>query len=197
VNAPHDALDLPLDGIRAVQANAGTGKTFTIATLYLRLILSHGLMPAEIVVATFTRAATAELAERLRAWLALVDELLRGADPASPRDGEDSERAVLRRVIGQALQTRTDNGSPASLDTLRKRIDEARLALDTAQISTLHGFCFRVLAELGFEARQSLRPEFDHIDGGNDDLMNRIIWYSVQKSKPYPRKYAGKDEGDD
>jgi len=158
VNAPHDALDLPLDGIRAVQANAGTGKTFTIATLYLRLILSHGLMPAEIVVATFTRAATAELAERLRAWLALVDELLRGADPASPRDGEDGERAVLRRVIGQALQTRTGNGSPASLDTLRKRIDEARLALDTAQISTLHGFCFRVLAELGFEARQSLRP---------------------------------------
>jgi len=48
-----------------------------------------------------------------------------------------------------------------------------------------------------YYARQSLRPEFDHIDGGNDDLMNRIIWYSVQKSKPYPRKYAGKDEGDD
>ncbi len=157
MNAPLDALDLPLEGIRAVEANAGTGKTFTIATLYLRLILSHGLMPAEIVVATFTRAATAELAERLRAWLALTDELLRESDPASPREGEAGERAVLRRVIEQGRQTLVDAGSAAPLDTLRKRIDDARLALDTAQISTLHGFCFRVLAEFGFEAGQSLR----------------------------------------
>jgi exodeoxyribonuclease V beta subunit len=157
MNAPVDALDLPLKGIRAVEANAGTGKTFTIATLYLRLILSHGLMPAEIVVATFTRAATAELAERLRAWLALTDELLREPDPASAREGEDGERAVLRRVIEQGLQTLVDAGAAAPRDMLRKRIDDARLALDTAQISTLHGFCFRVLAEFGFEAGQSLR----------------------------------------
>jgi exodeoxyribonuclease V beta subunit len=157
MNAPLDALDLPLEGIRAVEANAGTGKTFTIATLYLRLILAHGLMPAEIVVATFTRAATAELAERLRAWLALAGELLRGTDPASPREGEDGERAVLRQVIAQGLQTLADAGPATPLDALRKRIDDARLGLDTAQISTLHGFCFRVLAEFGFEAGQSLR----------------------------------------
>src|SRR5579875_1061365 len=49
----HDPLQLPLDGIRAVEANAGTGKTFTIAALYLRLILERGLQPEEIVVATF------------------------------------------------------------------------------------------------------------------------------------------------
>jgi len=49
-----------------------------------------------------------------------------------------------------------------------------------------------------YYAKQSLRPEFDHIDGGSDDLMNRIIWYSAKKSKPYPKKYAGKDDdGDD
>lgn len=48
-----------------------------------------------------------------------------------------------------------------------------------------------------YYARQSLRPEFDHIDGGNDDLMNRIIWYSAKKSKPYPKKYAGQDGDDD
>ncbi|HET7125982.1 MAG TPA: UvrD-helicase domain-containing protein [Lysobacter sp.] len=157
MNAPLDALALPLDGIRAVEANAGTGKTFTIATLYLRLILSHGLMPAEIVVATFTRAATAELSERLREWLALADELLQEPDPASPRVGEEGERAVLRRVIEQGLQTLVDAGAAAPRDTLHKRIDDARLALDTAQISTLHSFCFRVLTEFGFEAGQPLR----------------------------------------
>jgi len=44
-----------------------------------------------------------------------------------------------------------------------------------------------------YYARQSLRPEFDHIDGGKDDLMNRIIWHYAKRSVPYPAKYAGKD----
>lgn len=48
-----------------------------------------------------------------------------------------------------------------------------------------------------YYARQSMRPEFKHIDGGNDDLMNRIIWNSVKGKKPYPKKYAGHDTGDD
>jgi len=47
-----------------------------------------------------------------------------------------------------------------------------------------------------YYAKQSLRPEFDHIDGGNDDLMNRIIWYSAKKSKAYPRKLAGVEDDD-
>jgi hypothetical protein len=48
-----------------------------------------------------------------------------------------------------------------------------------------------------YYAKQSMRPEFDHIDGGNDDLMNRIIWYSAKKLKAYPRKFAGVDEDGD
>jgi YVTN family beta-propeller protein len=48
-----------------------------------------------------------------------------------------------------------------------------------------------------YYARQSLRPEFDHIDGGSDDLMNKIIWNSLKKSKPYPQKLAGADIDDD
>ncbi len=48
-----------------------------------------------------------------------------------------------------------------------------------------------------YYAQQSLRPEFEHIDGGNDDLMNRIIWHATKGNKPYPDKYAGKDEDDD
>ena len=71
-----DALTLPLHGSRLIEASAGTGKTWTIAALYLRLVLGHGdcgarapaaLGPAQILVMTFTRAATRELAERIRA----------------------------------------------------------------------------------------------------------------------------------
>ncbi|MDR2234194.1 MAG: hypothetical protein LBE56_13865 [Tannerella sp.] len=48
-------------------------------------------------------------------------------------------------------------------------------------------------------AKQSLRPEFTHIDSGNDDLMNRIIWYAMKGEQAYPTKYAGKggDEDED
>jgi exodeoxyribonuclease V beta subunit len=70
-----DPVRFPLRGSRLIEASAGTGKTWTIAALYLRLVLGHGdadtafarpLLPAEILVMTFTRAATRELSERIR-----------------------------------------------------------------------------------------------------------------------------------
>lgn len=48
-----------------------------------------------------------------------------------------------------------------------------------------------------YYARQSLRPEFEHIDAGKDDLMNRIIWHAMKGNQRYPAKYAGKADDDD
>lgn len=70
-----DPLILPLHGERLIEASAGTGKTFTIGLLYLRLLLGLGgeaafsrpLSVEEILVVTFTEAATAELRGRIRA----------------------------------------------------------------------------------------------------------------------------------
>jgi len=152
MTAPGDALRLPLDGIRAVEASAGTGKTFTIATLYLRLILERDLKVDEIVVATFTRAAAAELSMRLRQRLVIADTLLGEDEPDAPRAGEDGEHLETRTLVARALA----NG--AALDDLRTRAREARLAIDTAFIGTLHGFCHRTLAEFGFETGQALAP---------------------------------------
>jgi exodeoxyribonuclease V beta subunit len=149
-----DPLQLPLDGIRVVEASAGTGKTFTIATLYLRLILERGLAVDEIVVATFTRAAAAELAQRLRRRLVLADALLEGGEPAAPRANDDGETSESRKVVAHAMQLGVTGND------LRQRARTARLAIDTAFIGTLHGFCHRVLAEFGFETGQALRqPE--------------------------------------
>ena len=160
MNALRDPLQLPLDGIRVVEANAGTGKTFTIAALYLRLILEEGLKPEEIVVATFTRAATAELSERLRDWLARAGQALLNDHPERERDGEAGELQAIRRIIVQARQQAERAGDADALGTLRQRVRDASLAIDTAQISTLHGFCFRVLGEFGFDTGSSLRrPE--------------------------------------
>ena len=69
-------MTFPLHGARLIEASAGTGKTFTIAGLYLRLLLGHGstetkhqkpLTVDQILVVTFTEAATAELRDRIRA----------------------------------------------------------------------------------------------------------------------------------
>src|SRR5690554_4353663 len=80
MNAPvlTSPLNFPLNGSRLIEASAGTGKTYTIAALYVRLVLKHGaagfcfereLLPKDILVMTFTRAATAELGDRIRARL--------------------------------------------------------------------------------------------------------------------------------
>jgi exodeoxyribonuclease V beta subunit len=146
-------LELPLSGVRLVEASAGTGKTFTIATLYLRLILERGLMPDRIVVATFTRAATAELAMRLRQRLRVASEMLRQDDPAHARDDDDGEMRAIRAVIAHAL-------AGVAQGTLAARAREAELAMDTAVIGTLHAFCNRVLADFGFETGRALgEPE--------------------------------------
>jgi hypothetical protein len=48
-----------------------------------------------------------------------------------------------------------------------------------------------------YYAKQSLRPEFEHIDGGNDDLLNKIIWFDAKGKQSYPQKFAGKEDDDD
>lgn len=80
------ALRFVLQGSRLIEASAGTGKTFTISALYLRLVLGHGgeaafhreLLPPEILVVTFTEAATRELRDRIRARLVEAARVFRG-----------------------------------------------------------------------------------------------------------------------
>lgn len=156
----NDPLYLPLAGIRTVEANAGTGKTFTIAQLYLRLVFEQDLAVDEIVVATFTRAATAELSARLRDWLALASRQLADTDPGRLRDDEKGAAPAVRAVLRQAHARCIAAGDADPWATLRARARAASRAGDTAQISTLHAFCFRVLDEFGFETGSPLRqPE--------------------------------------
>ncbi|WP_300273766.1 exodeoxyribonuclease V subunit beta [Halomonas sp.] len=97
-----DPIRLPLTGSRLIEASAGTGKTFTIALLYVRLVLGprdeadaesfpRALTPPEILVVTFTNAATRELRDRIRA------RLVEAADAfLAPRNGDGSSAAGLR-----------------------------------------------------------------------------------------------------
>src|ERR1700733_13819433 len=67
-----DVFACPLDGVNQIEASAGTGKTWNICALYVRLLLEKKLSAESILVVTFTRAATPELHERVRSRLAQI-----------------------------------------------------------------------------------------------------------------------------
>lgn len=134
------ALRLPLSGVHLIEASAGTGKTFTLTAWLLRLLLEAGVPLPQLLAVTFTRAATAELRERVRRRLRVAERLLDGG----VAEGEEAQQtaAILE-------QTRSHG---VSSDQLRLRLQAALLQLDEACIFTIHGFCARALKEFGFLA---------------------------------------------
>ena len=124
-------------GRTVIEASAGTGKTFTIAAAVTRLVAEEGLSLEEILVVTFTRAATAELKGRIRKRM--VETL----------------RALEGRLSG-AADDHMQNLLAADAEELRRRarrLGEALTGFDRAQIFTIHGFAMRLLAKLGFRSR--------------------------------------------
>ena len=138
-------LDIPLDGVQLIEASAGTGKTFTLATLVTRLVVERGLRIGQILAVTFTEAATQELRKRIRERLQLTLDVL-----DAPEAGGDSAEAVLTRQLLESHRAHSDEGE----DSLRRRLRQATLETDLAAIFTIHGFCARVLREHALESGQ-------------------------------------------
>lgn len=133
-----DPLRLPLAGTQLIEASAGTGKTWTIAALYLRLVLGHGggtpLLPAQILVMTFTKAATAELRERIRTRLSEAAEAFRGQ--RAPDD-------FLHTLIADYADA--DQRARAA-----RQLELAAQWMDEAAVFTIHGWCQRMLNQHAF-----------------------------------------------
>ncbi|MGJ4731011.1 UvrD-helicase domain-containing protein, partial [Luteimonas sp. SDU101] len=161
-------LDLALDGIHAIEASAGTGKTFTLATLVVRLVVERGLRVGQVLAVTFTEAATQELRSRIRARLLLACELV-GASPA-PDAAPDAvlTHAVLEAHLAQGGET---------ADALRRRLHAAANDIDLAAIFTIHGFCARVLREHALEAGQAFdAPELLTSDAPLFEAIAADLW---------------------
>ena len=137
-NPAFDVYGCPLQGTQLIEASAGTGKTWTLCGLVLRLLLERALPVEQILVVTFTNAATAELRERIRARIAETLARLRGSGPPPTDPFVDTLLRQLRDVHGQ-----TDADMIARLDLALQSFDEA-------SILTIHGFCQRALAETPF-----------------------------------------------
>jgi len=136
------ALTLPLHGVQLIEASAGTGKTYTLAGLYLRLVVEEKMSVRDVLVVTFTKAATEKLRKELRTRLMLCAEAAANPDTAASSPAQ----AQSRHLVTAALARGEDAAA------LRVRLRLAALDLDSAQISTIHGFCQRSLAEHGAAA---------------------------------------------
>lgn len=133
-----DRFDLlgPLPGqpsTTVIEASAGTGKTFTLASLVTRYIAEGRATLDQMLLITFTRAASQELRERVRS--ALIEALRALEDP-----GGTAETDLLRHLTA---------GSPEELAARRARLRDAVAEFDAATIATIHQFCGLVLKSLG------------------------------------------------
>ena len=99
-----DVFACPLDGVNQIEASAGTGKTWNICALYVRLLLEKDCKADEILVVTFTKAATAELHERIRSRLAQLDREIERA--IAERDAEnEAEQGDLDPFVSRLFET--------------------------------------------------------------------------------------------
>lgn len=172
---PLDPLTLPFGGSRLIEASAGTGKTYTISGLYLRLLLGDGLSEPlsceQILVVTFTNAATEELRDRIRRRIQVAFKCFLGLEINDP--------------FVQALYDKTPESERA---IALRRFDLALKSLDEAAIFTIHGFCQRILADLAFES--SLLFESDFTLDDSEFLHHAVRDFWREACYPLPEYLA-------
>jgi exodeoxyribonuclease V beta subunit len=127
-----DLINAPLYGANLIEAGAGTGKTYTIESLFIRLIIEKKLTVGQILVVTFTKAATEELKDRIR------NKLVKAKEAFVKAESSDS-------LIGSLLE-KYDNHLLA-----QELINNALINFNEASIFTIHGFCARILSDNSFE----------------------------------------------
>ena len=155
-----------------VAANAGSGKTHVLAQRVIRLLL-EGVEPSKILCITFTKAAAANMANRvfdeLRRWTTLDDCELDGAITGLSGLPQDRERrARARRLFALSLET------PGGL-----------------KVQTIHAFCTRLLQQFPFEANVAAR--FDVLDEtGQTQLLNEISLGVLLEAAQMPDSALGR-----
>lgn len=166
---PLDALTFPLYGKRLIEASAGTGKTYTIANLYLRLLVPTGqesdldkpLTVDQILVVTFTEAATAELKARIRGRIRVARKAL--------MQGETDD-VFLKDWIAQMSDIQ-------QADAIEKLL-YAEKQMDEAAVFTIHGFCQRMLSQNAFESRMLFQQTIETDEQAPLSMAVKDVWRS-------------------
>ena len=167
-----DVVAMPLKGRHLIEASAGTGKTFNITRLYLRLLLEKKLTVKEILVMTFTKAATEEIKGRIAKTLR---EAFLIWQQAKENDNQIDSNCD---PVYQHLFTRCNTDESLAL------LKAAQLELDEASVFTIHGFCQHVITQLAFNSGFAMS-----LNLGNDtsDLY-------LQAAEDYIRKVSKNED---
>ena len=144
---PLNPITLPLNQISLIEASAGTGKTYTIGSLYLRLLLKAGennfsrpLNVEEILVVTFTEMATEELKKKIRERI--TDAINKLTAFAETKDKSAFENDEFLTALCHDL----------NIFEAIHRLKLAEQNMDLAAIYTIHGFCRRMLMQYAFHS---------------------------------------------
>jgi len=169
-----DILTASLKGTNLIEASAGTGKTYAIAGLFLRLIIEKEIPVEKILVVTFTEAATAELKSRVRQKL---------RDAAEAFVSGESEDPLIEYLV-------REHAGGQDRDMVLEKIRAAVRSFDQAAIFTIHGFCMRMLRENAFESGSLFDTE---LITSQEDILREIthdFWRkNIYGSPPVLIKY--------
>lgn len=159
----------PIEGINLIEASAGTGKTYTIEGVFLRLLLEKKIPVEKILVVTFTEAATSELRERIR-------EKIHTARDLFSQESSSSEDPFLQSL----LENHPDQ------QVVQKQLSMALGGFDEAAIFTIHGFCRKMLIDFAFESQSNFNMELIKNQDNLLSELGRDFWRN--------RFYEEKDE---
>lgn len=178
MNKKFDLINVPLEKINLIEASAGTGKTYSIAGLYLRLLVEKELTVDNILVTTYTDAATAELRTRIRnkiqeAVIALEDpDKYRGQLPV------DQDELIVNLFKNN------------NLSKIQIFLENSLRNFDEAAIYTIHSFCGRVLKDYAFESGSFFNSELitDQsilIENITDDFWRKNFYFASESLIAY------------
>jgi exodeoxyribonuclease V beta subunit len=151
-------------GPHFLEASAGTGKTFAIEHIFIRLLLEEKALLSieEILVVTFTKAAERDLKIRIRKTLNQILSICKQAQ----------KNNFLETSFFEYLQPLINDEEKIKRTIFR--LEEALLFFDRSQIFTIHGFCHRMLQEFAFEAKEIFL---------GDEISEKVVSFSLLKKQ--------------
>ena len=190
---PTPALEIPLEGRALIEASAGTGKTWTLTGIILRLLIEGGYPPREIIATTFTRKAAAEMQQRVHKRLHALRENLKAiaarylAEETVLND-DDGLAIRLDDIIGGSggdlinrhliLNAVAKHGLDG-LIAIFSRVESLQARLDELFIGTIDSLCQRWLAEFALETGNDERLQINEnspaLEETIHDTLRRLL----------------------
>ncbi len=162
--------EYPLEnGFRIIEASAGTGKTFSLAHIVLRLLTEKKLKPSQILVVSFTNATAAEIKSRI---ITRIAKALQGIEYESNFIKQGFTDNTLKSWIKLHA---TNDKRRLSLKSL---LLEALENIDRADITTIHGFCNRTLKREALECGSIFSPLISDDDAELIREISNDYWKS-------------------